>query len=83
MIYVLKTDFPISMRESKKKVELYHSISLHNLTFRVYKAPLRQEVELRIVPDEETGMAEVRICYRDILTDPYHVKNSDLNSVRF
>jgi hypothetical protein len=28
-------------------------------------------------------MAEVRICYRDILTDAHQVKNSDLNSVRF
>jgi len=83
VIYVLKVDFPISMRESKRKVDPYHRISLHNLTFRVHKAPLREEIELRIVPDEEKGMAEVRICYRDILTDAHQVKNSDLNSVRF
>ena len=44
-------------------------ISLHNLKFRVHKAPLREEVELCIVPEEETGIAEVRIWHKDILTD--------------
>ena len=69
----------------KRKVDPYHKVSLHkhNLKFRVHKAPLREEVELRIVPDEETGIAEVRIWYKDTLTDVYQVKNSDLNIVRF
>ena len=67
----------------KRKVDPYHKVSLHNLKFRVHKAPLREEVELRIVPDEETGIAEVRIWYKDTLTDVYQAKNSDLNIVRF
>lgn len=67
----------------KRTVNLYHKISLDNLTFRVHKAPLRKEVQLRITPDEETGLAEIRIWYKDTLTDVYQVKNSDLNSVRF
>jgi len=67
----------------KRKVDPYHKISIDNLKFRVHKAPLRQEVELRIAPDEKTGMAEVRIWYKDILTDVYQVKNSDLNLVHF
>ncbi len=36
-----------------------------------------------IAPDEKTGLAEVRIWYKDILTDVYQVKNSDLNIVHF
>jgi len=67
----------------KRKVDPYHKISIDNLKFRVHKAPLRQEVELRIAPDEKTGMAEVRIWYKDILTDVYQVKNSDLKLVHF
>jgi len=67
----------------KRKVDPYHKISIHNLKFRVHKAPLRGEIELRIVPDEETGIAEVRIWYKNILTDVYQVKNSDLNLVHF
>lgn len=68
---------------AKRIVDPYHKISLDNLKFKVHKAPLREEVELRIAPDEKTGMAEVRIWYRDILTDVYQVKNSDLDSVKF
>ena len=67
----------------KRTVDAYHKISLDKLTFKVHKAPLREKVELRIVPDEKTGMAEIRIWYKDILTDVYQVKNSDLNSVHF
>jgi len=67
----------------KRKVDPYHKISIHNLKFRVHKAALRGEVELRIIPDEETGIAEIRIWYKDILTDVYQVKNSDLNLVHF
>ena len=67
----------------KRIVDAYHKISLDKLTFKVHKAPLRKEVQLRITPDEETGLAEVRIWYKDILTDVYQVKNSDLNSVHF
>jgi hypothetical protein len=67
----------------KRKINPYHKISLDNLKFKVHKAPLREEVELRIAPDEKTGLAEVRIWYKDILTDIYQVKNSDLNIVQF
>ena len=68
---------------AKRKVDPYHKISLHNLKFRMHKAPLREEVQLRIALDQETGMTEVRIWYRDILTDVYQVKNTDLDLVRF
>lgn len=67
----------------KRTVDAYHKISLDKLTFKVHKAPLRKEVELRITLDENTGLAEIRIWYKDILTDVYQVKNSDLNSVHF
>ena len=67
----------------KRKVDAYHKISINNLKLKVHKAPLREEIELRIAPDEKTGLAEVRIWYKDILTDVYQVKNSDLNIVRF
>lgn len=68
---------------AKRTVDAYHKISLDNLTFKVHKAPLREKVELRITPDENTGLAEIRIWYKDILTDVYQAKNSDLDSVHF
>jgi len=66
-----------------RKVDPYHKISFNNLKFRVHKAPLRKEIELRIAPNLKTGIAEVRIWYKDTLTDVYQVKNSDLNLVKF
>jgi len=68
---------------AKRTVDAYHKISIHNLKLKVHKAPLRKEVELHISPNEETGIAEVRIWYKDILTNVYQVKNSDLNLVHF
>jgi len=67
----------------KRKVDVYHKISINNLKLKVHKAPLREKIELRIAPDEKTGLAEVRIWYKDILTDVYQVKNSDLDIVQF
>tara|TARA_B100001971_G_C17970091_1_gene421951 strand:+ start:394 stop:681 length:288 start_codon:yes stop_codon:yes gene_type:complete len=67
----------------KRIVDAYHKISLDKLTFRVHKTPLLKEVQLRIALDENTGLAEIRIWYKDILADVYQVKNSDLNSVHF
>jgi len=55
----------------KRKVNVYHKISINNLKLRMHKAPLRKEVELRIAPDEKTGIAEARIWYKDTLTDVY------------
>ena len=67
----------------KRTVDAYHKISISNIKLKVHKAPLRKQVELRIVPHEKIGMSEVRIWYKDILTDVYHIKNSDLNIVKF
>ena len=69
--------------KATRVVDPYHKISFNNLKFKVHTAPLRKEVQLRIVPDLNTGMAEIRIWYKDILTDVYQVKNDDLNLVKF
>jgi len=66
-----------------RKIDAYHKISISKFKLKVHKAPLHKEVELHIAPDEETGIAEVRIWYKDILTDVYQVKNSDINLVQF
>ena len=46
--------------------------------------PLFEErLSFALPPDETTGIAEIRIWYKDILTDVYQVNNSDLNLVHF
>ena len=67
----------------KRTVDAYHKISISNIKLKVHKAPLRKQVELHIALDDKTGIAEVRIWYKDILTDVYHIKNSDLDLVHF
>jgi len=37
----------------KRKVDAYYKISINDLRLKVHKAPLREEIELRIVPDEK------------------------------
>ena len=73
----------ISCLRVKRVVDAYHKISVNNLKLRVHKAALRKEVELRIAPDEETEIAEIRIWYKDTLTDVYQVKNFNLQLVKF
>lgn len=79
--YVLTKD--IFCLRMKRTVDAYHNISLSNIKLKVHQAPLRDQVELRIVPDEKTGISEVRIWYKDTLTDVYQIKNSDLSLVKF
>jgi len=43
---------------------------------------LSLSLDARLV-EKETGTAEVRIWYKDILTDVYQAKKSDLDLVRF
>ncbi|RLE06686.1 hypothetical protein DRJ00_09320 [Candidatus Aerophobetes bacterium] len=45
----------------KRMVDAYHKISISNIKLRAHKAPLRKEIELRTIPNDKTGIAEVRI----------------------
>jgi hypothetical protein len=40
-------------------------------------------IQLRIVPDKESGLSEVRFWHEDELLGIQKVKNSDLNLVHF
>jgi len=68
---------------TKRTVDSYRNVSLNNLKLRVHNVPLHHEVDLRITPDHGQDIYEVRIWYKGILTDIYHVKESDLKGVRF
>jgi len=52
---------------------IYHEIFISKFKLKVNKAPLYKEVRIRISPDEKTGIAGLRIWYKDILTDVYQV----------
>jgi len=67
----------------ERMVNSYRKISINNLELRVPKAPLHESIQLRITPDKESGLSEVRFWHKDELLGIQKVKNSDLNLVHF
>ena len=67
----------------KRVVNPYRKISFNNLKFSISGAPIRETVKLRIVPDIESGMAEIRLWYKDNLIGTQNVKNEDINLPNF
>ena len=61
----------------------YRKISINNLELRVPKAPLHERIQLRIVPDKESGLSEVRFWHKGEFLGSQKVKNSKLNLVQF
>jgi len=66
-----------------RMVNSYRKISINNLELRVPKAPLHERIQLRIVPDQEAGISEVRFWHEGKLLGIQKVKNTDLNLVQF
>ena len=68
---------------SKRTVNAYRKISINNLALKVNGAVLYERIQLSIVPDKETGLAEIRFWCRNKLIDVQIVKNDDLKLVHF
>jgi hypothetical protein len=68
---------------AQRIVNPYRKISFNNLEFRMERVPIRGAVQLRIVPDPESGLAEIRFWYENNLVGIQKVKNEDLKLVHF
>jgi len=68
---------------AERVVNPYRKISFNNLELKVSGAPIRGTVQLRIVPDRKSGLAEIRLWYDNRLVGIQKVKNEDLNLVHF
>jgi hypothetical protein len=66
-----------------RMVNSYRKISINNLELKVPSAPLHENIQLRISPDKESGLSEVRFWHEGELLGSQKVKNSDLNLVHF
>ncbi len=66
-----------------RMVNSYRKVSINNLELRVPSAPLHERIQLRLIPDKESGLTEVRFWHEDELLGIQKVKNSDLNLVQF
>ena len=67
----------------ERTVNPYRKISFNKLIFPISGAPIREKVNLRIVPDLRSGMAEIRMWYKDNLIGTQNVKNEDINLPNF
>jgi len=67
----------------ERMVNPYRKVSINNLELKVPGAPLHERIQLRISPDKESGVSEVRFWYRNNFLGSQKVKNSDLNLVQF
>jgi len=63
-------------------VDSYRKVSINNLELKVPGAPLHERIQLRIIPDKESGLSEVRFWHRDNFLGSQKVKNTDLNLVQ-
>ena len=67
----------------ERMVNPYRKVSINNLELKIPGAPLHERIQLRISPDKESGVSEVRFWYRDNFLGSQKVKNSELNLVHF
>jgi 5'(3')-deoxyribonucleotidase len=49
----------------ERMVSPYRKVSINNLELKVPSAPLYKKIQLRIIPDKESGISEVRFWYKD------------------
>ena len=68
---------------AERIVNPYRKISFNNLEFKIEGVPIRGTVQLRIIPDKLSGLAEVRFWYDNKLVGIQKIKNEDLNLVHF
>jgi hypothetical protein len=76
-----------------RMVNSYRKVSINNLELKIPSAPLHdlsacgnaqaERIQLRISPDKESGLSEVRFWCKDELLGIQKVKNTDLNLVQF
>jgi hypothetical protein len=66
-----------------RTVNSYRKISINNIILKVNHAPIGGNVNLRIYPNERTGLSEIRFWYDNTFLGVQNVKNKDLNIVHF
>ena len=74
----------------KEKVHFYVSIltgavqiSINKLELKVPGAPLHARIQLRISPDKEPSVSEVRFWHEGELLNGQKVKNDEINLLHF
>jgi len=64
-------------------INQHRRISFNKLVINIAGVPISDKVGLRIVPYLSSGVAEIRLWFKDKLVDIYQVRNEDLHIVNF
>lgn len=71
-----------SIRE-ERTTDAYRKISIDGIELRVSGVDPYEKVELRMIPDEETGLTEIRFWYNKKLIGTQRIKTSELKRIYF
>ncbi len=66
-----------------RTVDAYRTVSINTVRLKFNDAPLYESVNLRIYPDEKSGLSEIRFWYKDRLLDVQFVKTELLKLSTF
>lgn len=67
----------------ERVVNRYKKVFLNNIELKTHNAPFGAKVQLHIHPNLRTGLAEIRVWYRNKLLEVKKFKLKDLNMVHF
>lgn len=71
-----------SIRE-ERTTDAYRKISIDGIELKVPGVDPYEKVDLRMIPDEETGLTEIRFWYNKKLIGTQRIKTSELKRVYF
>ncbi len=69
--------------KEERTTNAYRKVSFEGIELKVPGVNPREKVELRMVPDEETGLTEIRFWHKGKLVGTQKVKSSAFKSVYF
>lgn len=69
-----KTTKDIFCFRADRTVDSYRCVSINNQRIKFNHAPIRETVNLRIHPDDQSGLSEVRFWHKDQLLDVQFIK---------
>ena len=79
--YPYKSTKDIFCIKEERTTNAYRKVSFEGIELKIQGVNPHKKVELRMVPDEKTGLTEIRFWYKSKLVGTQKVKNTELKSL--
>lgn len=66
-----------------RMTDAYHKIYFDNLIFKLKDVPIRENVEIKIIPVKRNNLIELRFWHKNKLVDSKLISSSDFNKFQF